>query len=318
MDQHNDTVYHIPALLPQALEGLDIKPGGIYVDATYGGGGHSRAIIDRLNLDMGGHLYSFDQDEDAVAGAVSDPRFTMVYGNFRYLSNFLRYYGVTGVDGILADLGVSFHHFDTAERGFSFRYEGPLDMRMNRKAIHTAAWVLANEPPERFAEIFRLYGALPNGRQIANAIVTAREQGKAPQTIGDLMEITERYIPAQARKKYLAMMFQALRIEVNGELDALTSFLGQTLKVLRPGGRLAIITYHSLEDRLVKNFLRYGNVEGERKADFFGRFDPPLKLITRRPITPDDAEILANPRSRSAKLRIAERIAGNSDDDSAS
>lgn len=307
MKDFKDTVYHIPALLPQVLEGLAIKPGGIYVDATYGGGGHSRAITELLDENVGGHLYGFDQDEDAVSRAMADPRFTMVYGNFRFLANFMRYYGVEGVDGILADLGVSFHHFDTAERGFSFRYDGPLDMRMNRKATHTAAWVLANESRERLADIFKLYGEMPSSKQIANAIVKARESGHPINTIGELMSITEPFIPKQAQKKYLAMLFQALRIEVNGELDALTSFLHQALRVLKPGGRIAIITYHSLEDRIVKNFLRYGNIEGERKADFFGRFTPPLELLTRRPIVPDNAEIEANPRSRSAKLRIAEK-----------
>ncbi|MBO4945883.1 MAG: 16S rRNA (cytosine(1402)-N(4))-methyltransferase RsmH [Muribaculaceae bacterium] len=310
MEVSSEPVYHIPALLPQALEGLDIQPGGIYVDATYGGGGHSRAIVERLSDDAGGHLYGFDQDEDAVAGAITDPRFTMVYGNFRFLHNFLRYYGVDYVDGILADLGVSFHHFDTAERGFSFRYDGPLDMRMNRKATHTAEWLLANESQQRLADIFRLYGEMPQSRQIAAAIVSAREEGRAPRTIGELMALTEQFIPAKARKKYLAMLFQALRIAVNGELDALTAFLQQALQSLRPGGRLAVITYHSLEDRIVKNFLRTGNVEGERKADFFGRVDTPFELLTRRPIVPDEAEIEANPRSRSAKLRVAVKSAG--------
>lgn len=310
MEVSSEPVYHIPALLPQALEGLDIQPGGIYVDATYGGGGHSRAIVERLSDDAGGHLYGFDQDEDAVAGAITDPRFTMVYGNFRFLHNFLRYYGVDYVDGILADLGVSFHHFDTAERGFSFRYDGPLDMRMNRKATHTAEWLLANEGQQRLADIFRLYGEMPQSRQIAAAIVSAREEGRAPRTIGELMALTEQFIPAKARKKYLAMLFQALRIAVNGELDALTAFLQQALQSLRPGGRLAVITYHSLEDRIVKNFLRTGNVEGERKADFFGRVDTPFELLTRRPIVPDEAEIEANPRSRSAKLRVAVKSAG--------
>lgn len=310
MEVSSDPVYHIPALLPQALEGLDIQPGGIYVDATYGGGGHSRAIVERLSDDAGGHLYGFDQDEDAVAGAICDPRFTMVYGNFRFLHNFLRYYGVDYVDGILADLGVSFHHFDTAERGFSFRYDGPLDMRMNRKATHTAEWLLANETQQRLADIFRLYGEMPQSRQIAAAIVGAREEGRSPRTIGELMALTEQFIPAKARKKYLAMLFQALRIAVNGELDALTAFLQQALQSLRPGGRLAVITYHSLEDRIVKNFLRTGNVEGERKADFFGRVATPFELLTRRPIVPDEAEIDANPRSRSAKLRVAVKTAG--------
>lgn len=314
MEVSSEPVYHIPALLPQALEGLDIKPGGIYVDATYGGGGHSRAIVERLSREAGGHLYGFDQDEDAVAGAMHDPRFTMVYGNFRFLHNFLRYYGVDYVDGILADLGVSFHHFDTAERGFSFRYDGPLDMRMNRKATHTAEWILANESQQRLADIFRLYGEMPQSKQIASAIVRARDEDRCPRTIGELMALTEQFIPSKARKKYLAMMFQALRIAVNGELDALTAFLEQALQSLRPGGRLAVITYHSLEDRIVKNFLRYGNVEGERRADFFGHVATPFELLTRRPIVPDEAEVEANPRSRSAKLRVAVKTAGLQND----
>ena len=305
MDDSLETVYHIPALLPEALTGLNIKPDGIYVDATYGGGGHSRAIVARLDEAAGGHLYGFDQDEDAVSGAMDDPRFTMVYSNFRFISNFMRYYGVDGVDGILADLGVSFHHFDTADRGFSFRYDGPLDMRMNRKATHTAAWVLENSTPEHLADIFKLYGDMPNSRQIARAICTARTNGEQFKTIEDLIKVLTPFIPKAAQKKYMAMAFQALRIEVNGELDALTTFLHRSLQILKPRGRIAIITYHSLEDRLVKNFLRYGNIEGERKADFYGQVETPFEMVTRRPIVPSEDEVARNPRSRSAKLRIA-------------
>ena len=302
MDQE---VYHIPALLPQCLEALDLKPDGIYVDATFGGGGHSRAIVERLGGD--GHLYSFDQDEDAVRRAFSDDRFTMVYGNFRYLTNFLRYYGVDHVDGILADLGVSFHHFDDGERGFSFRSEGPLDMRMNRRAALTAAEIVNNYDEKRLADIFYLYGELKQSRRIASAIVAART--KAPvNTIEHLLETVRRLVTPKQEKNELARLFQALRIEVNGELDALRRFLTSALTVLRPGGRLAVITYHSLEDRLVKNFMRTGNFEGDVDKDFFGRVATPWRLVTAKPVVPDEDEIERNPRSRSAKLRVAEKI----------
>lgn len=302
MDQE---VYHIPALLPQCLEGLDIKPGGVYVDATFGGGGHSRAIVERLAA--GGHLYSFDQDEDAVRRAFSDDRFTMVYGNFRYLTNFLRYYGVDRVDGILADLGVSFHHFDDGERGFSFRSEGPLDMRMNRRARLTAAEIVNTYDEKRLADIFYLYGELKQSRRIASAIIAAR--AKAPvDTIERLLETVRPLVNPKKEKNELARLFQALRIEVNGELDALRRFLTSALAVLRPGGRLAVITYHSLEDRLVKNFMRTGNFEGDVEKDFFGCVATPWRLVTGKPVVPDDAEIERNPRSRSAKLRVAEKI----------
>lgn len=302
MDQE---VYHIPALLPQCLEALDIKPDGIYVDATFGGGGHSRAIVERLAA--GGHLYSFDQDEDAVRRAFSDDRFTMVYGNFRYLTNFLRYYGVDRVDGILADLGVSFHHFDDVERGFSFRSEGPLDMRMNRRARLTAAEIVNTYDEKQLADIFYLYGELKQSRRIASAIIAAR--AKAPvDTIERLLETVRPLVNPKKEKNELARLFQALRIEVNGELDALRRFLTSALAVLRPGGRLAVITYHSLEDRLVKNFMRTGNFEGDVEKDFFGRVATPWRLVTGKPVVPDDAEIERNPRSRSAKLRVAEKI----------
>ncbi len=302
MDQE---VYHIPALLPQCLEALDIKPDGTYVDATFGGGGHSRAIVERLGAD--GHLYSFDQDEDAVRRAFSDSRFTMVYGNFRYLTNFLRYYGVDGVDGILADLGVSFHHFDDGDRGFSFRSEGPLDMRMNRRAGLTAAEIVNTYDEKRLADIFYLYGELKQSRRIAAALVAAR--AKAPvDTIERLLEVVRPLVNPKKEKNELARLFQALRIEVNGELDALRRFLTSTLAVLRPGGRLAVITYHSLEDRLVKNFMRSGNFEGDIEKDFFGRVATPWRLVNGKPIVPDEAEVERNPRSRSAKLRVAEKI----------
>ncbi len=301
----NQEVYHIPALLGQSIEALDIHPDGVYVDATFGGGGHSRAIVGHLNDN--GHLYSFDQDEDAVNNAFSDPRFTMVYGNFRFLSNFLRYYGVDSVDGILADLGVSFHHFDDESRGFSFRANGKLDMRMNRHAGRTAADILANYSEEQLSDIFYLYGELKQARRIAAAIVAARAQSPV-DTVERLLEICSRFTSAQKEKKDLACIFQALRIEVNGELDALKSFLEQACRMLRPGGRLAILTYHSLEDRLVKNFMRYGNFNGQPDKDFFGRINAPLKTLTSKPVVPDENEINRNPRSRSAKLRIAEKI----------
>lgn len=301
-----ETAYHIPALLPECMDALDIRPDGIYVDATYGGGGHSRAIVERL--DSRGHLYSFDQDDEAVARAMTDPRFTIVYGNFRYLKNFMRYYGVDKVDGILADLGVSFHHFDDSDRGFSFRFDGKLDMRMNRRAEHSAAWILENYSEEQLARLFTLYGELKQGRRMAADLVALRQQGKSIDTVGALTEAVAKYISPRKEKKEMAMVFQALRIEVNREMQALEQFLAQALEVLRPGGRLAVITYHSLEDRLVKNFLKSGNFQGEVETDFFGRRTSPFRLITSRPIVPDEEEIERNPRSRSAKLRVAEKI----------
>lgn len=297
--------YHIPALLEATIQGLDIKPDGTYVDVTFGGGGHSRAIMARLGKD--GRLLSFDQDADAMANAIDDPRFTFVYGNFRFLRNFLRFYDAPQVDGILADLGVSFHHFDDPERGFSFRFGGPLDMRMNRRAEHTAAWLLANASEEELSHMFTLYGELRQGRRLAHAIV--KERDNAPvDTVERLIAIATPFIDKRREKKELAQVFQALRIEVNGEMEALQAFLRQSLEVLKPGGRLAVITYHSLEDRLVKNFMRTGNLEGRLEQDFYGRNLSPLKLLTSKPVVPDDDEIERNPRSRSAKLRIAEKI----------
>lgn len=301
-----EPVYHIPALLQPSIDGLDLRPDGIYVDATFGGGGHSRAIVDRLGSE--GHLYSFDQDEDAVSRAFSDPRFTIVYGNFRYMANFLHYYGVDGVDGILADLGVSFHHFDDRERGFSFRWEGNLDMRMNRHAEQSAATVVETYSEQQLADIFYLYGELKNARRIASALVKAREAGRTPRTVENLLDIVRPLINPRQEKKELAQIFQALRIEVNHELEALEQFLLQTLRVLRPGGRLCVITYHSLEDRLVKNFMKTGNFSGTAEKDFFGRVDTPWRIINTRPIVPDAEEIERNPRSRSAKLRIAQKL----------
>lgn len=301
----NQEIYHIPALLPQTIESLTIKPDGIYVDATFGGGGHSRAIVERLSCD--GHLYSFDQDEDAVKRAFTDERFTMVYGNFKFLSNFLRYYDVNSVDGILADLGVSFHHFDDSERGFSFRANGNLDMRMNQHARLSAANVLNEYSEERLSDIFYLYGELRQSRRIASAIVAARRTAPV-DTVERLLEICKPFVSAQKEKKEMACIFQALRIEVNGELDALQSFLQQATAALKPGGRLSILTYHSLEDRLVKNYMRFGNFAGKAEKDFFGRMSTPLKQVYSKPIVPDEEEIARNPRSRSAKLRVAEKI----------
>ena len=298
--------YHIPALLEPTLNGLNIKPDGTYVDVTFGGGGHSRAIMSRLG--DGGRLLSFDQDSDAIANAIDDPRFTFVYGNFRFLRNFLRFYGADHVDGILADLGVSFHHFDDPDRGFSFRFDGPLDMRMNQRADHTAAWLLNNASEDELGRLFTLYGELRQGRRLARAIV--KERATSPvDTVERLTALAAPFIDRRREKKELAQVFQALRIEVNHEIDALQAFLQQSLEVLKPGGRLAIITYHSLEDRLVKNFMRTGNLEGEVRQDFYGRNLSPLKLLTTRPVVPDDDEIERNPRSRSAKLRIAEKLA---------
>lgn len=302
----NQTPYHIPALLPQSLEALNIKPEGIYVDVTFGGGGHSHAIVERLNTE--GHLYSFDQDREAVERAFTDPRFTIIHGNFRFLSNFLRYYDVRGnVDGILGDLGVSFHHFDDPERGFSFRADGPLDMRMNQTAKLTAAELLNSATEEKLTSIFRDYGELRQAKRIAKAIADTR-MTKQLKTTSQLLATIAPYIDPRQEKKELAMVFQALRIEVNGELDALNSLLSQSIEALKPGGRLAIITYHSLEDRLVKNFMKTGTISGQRNTDFFGRDLSPMKLLTSKPIVPDPEEIERNPRSRSAKLRVAVKL----------
>ena len=296
------TVYHIPALLDESINGLAVKPGGTYVDVTFGGGGHSRAIMQRLGPD--GHLVGMDQDMDAWANRLDDERFTFAHGNFAYLKNFLRYYGIDGVDGILADLGVSFHHFDDVARGFTFRADAPLDMRMNRAASFTARDLLNNYPEERIAQVLYLYGELRQSRRMAAAIVKARPL----ETTGDLVGAVRPLVKPSQEKKELSMVFQALRIEVNGELDALRRLLSQSLEVLNPGGRLAIITYHSLEDRLVKNFMRTGNVEGRQEKDFYGRLSTPWRVVNTRVIVPDDQEVARNPRSRSAKLRVAELI----------
>lgn len=301
----SEEVYHIPALLPQTIEALDIRPGGTYIDVTYGGGGHSRAIVEKLSAD--GHLYGFDQDMDAVSRAMTDSRFTIVHSNFRFIVNFMRYYKVDSVDGILADLGVSFHHFDDPARGFSFRWDGPLDMRMNQSSRLTAANVVNTYTEERLADIFYLFGELKNARRIASAIAKARSAGEIA-TIEQLLAIVSPLIDPARRKKELAQVFQALRIEVNHELDALEDLLSSALRLLRPGGRICIITYHSLEDRLVKNFFRTGNFEGRDNKDFFGRSLSPFKLLNSKPIVPDEEEVERNPRSRSAKLRVAVKL----------
>lgn len=302
--------YHIPALLSQSLDALDLRPDGVYVDCTLGGGGHSRAILAALDPARGGHLLSFDQDRDAIARADVDPDFagnegfTAVLGNFRFLRNFLRFYGYSTVDGILADLGVSFHHFDDPSRGFSFRWDGPLDMRMNRNAPRPASALLEEATEEELADIFYLYGELKQARKFARAIVNARRQAPV-DTVERLLDIVRPLINPRQEKKELAQLFQALRIVVNNEIEALRQLLTQALEALKPGGRLAIITYHSLEDRLVKNFMKTGNLEGKAEKDFFGRSLSPLKCLTSKPITPDMEEMERNPRSRSAKLRVA-------------
>lgn len=300
-----EQVYHIPALLSQTLEALDIKPDGIYLDATFGGGGHSRAIVDHLS--PAGHLYGFDQDLDAIANDLHDERFTFVRSNFRYAENFMRWHGVDKLDGILADLGVSFHHFDTAQRGFSFRADAPLDMRMNTAAPLNAATIVNDWTADQIADILYIYGEIRDSRRMASAIVKSRTQQPIIST-GDLLKVVEPMINPKQQKKELAQVFQALRIAVNGEMQALQKFLQASTRLLRPGGRIAVLTYHSLEDRMVKNFMRAGNIEGHAEKDFFGNLITPWKLITRQPIVASAQEVAANPRARSAKLRVAELI----------
>ena len=298
-------VYHIPALLPECMEGLRILPNGTYVDVTFGGGGHSREIIRHLGPE--GRLLAFDQDLDAQQNSIDDNRFTFIHSNFRFLKNFLRYYQAEHIDGLLADLGVSFHHFDEAERGFSFRFDGALDMRMNQQSPQTAATVLNSYDEERLSDIFYLYGELPQARKLANAIVKSRQTNPL-QTINNLLEVARPYINRKQEKKELAQLFQALRIEVNAEMESLRKMLRQALDALNPGGRLVVLTYHSLEDRLVKNFFKTGNFEGKADKDFFGKITTPFKLINRKVIVPTEEEIERNPRSRSAKLRIVEKL----------
>lgn len=296
--------YHIPALLEASLAGLNIQPGGTYADVTFGGGGHSRAILAKLGPE--GRLYGFDRDIEAFANAPADERFTFVHSDFRYIGNFLRYYHEDSIDGILADLGVSSHHFDSAERGFSFRNDSPLDMRMNRKGGRTAADILAGYTKEELERVLRDYTDLKRPGQIAGAIIKRRETSPI-ETTGELAETVRGLLNPRSEKKDLAQVFQAIRIEVNGEMESLRRLLEQSLNVLRPGGRLAVITYHSIEDRIVKNFFRSGNLEGEIEKDLYGRVETPWEVITRSPITPDESEIERNPRSRSAKLRIGHK-----------
>ena len=307
--------YHVPVLLKESVDGLNIQSGGVYVDVTFGGGGHSSEILSRL--DEQAHLYSFDQDADAEqnvmrseVGAerrfVDDPRFTFVRSNFRYLKNWMRYYGVESIDGLLADLGVSSHHFDDESRGFSFRFDAQLDMRMNKRAGKTAADIVNDYEEEALANLFYLYGEIKQSRRLAAAIVKARSQQRIATT-QDLLGILEPIFKREREKKDLAKVFQALRIEVNHEMDALKEMLKSATELLKPGGRLSVITYHSLEDRIVKNIMKTGNVEGKRIQDFYGRIETPFTLINNKVIVPSENEQQENPRSRSAKLRIAEK-----------
>ncbi|MEG2150498.1 MAG: 16S rRNA (cytosine(1402)-N(4))-methyltransferase RsmH [Bacteroidaceae bacterium] len=301
----NDKIaYHVPVLLKESVDGMDIQPDGTYVDVTFGGGGHSKEILVRLGKD--GKLLGFDQDEDAEKNIVNDKRFIFVRSNFRYLSNFLRYHDIENVDAILADLGVSSHHFDDSERGFSFRFDGKLDMRMNKRAGMTAADIVNTYEEERLANIFYLYGELKNSRKLASVIVKSRAD-KLIETIEDFLTIIKPLFGREKEKKELAKVFQSLRIEVNQEMETLKEMLFAATKALKPGGRLVVITYHSLEDRMVKNIMKTGNVEGKAEQDFFGNLLTPFKLINNKVIIPDEAEIERNPRSRSAKLRIAEK-----------
>ncbi len=301
--EKDELTYHVPVLLKESVDGMNIQPDGTYVDVTFGGAGHSREILSRLG--EGGRLLGFDQDEDAERNIVNDPHFIFVRSNFRYLHNFLRYHDIEQVDAI-ADLGVSSHHFDDSERGFSFRFDGDLDMRMNKRAGLTAADILNTYEEERLADIFYLYGELKNSRKLASVIVKARS-GQNIRTIGEFLEIIKPLFGREREKKELAKVFQALRIEVNQEMEALKEMLLAATEALKPGGRLVVITYHSLEDRMVKNIMKTGNVEGKAETDFFGNLQTPFRLVNNKVIVPDQAEIERNPRSRSAKLRIAEK-----------
>ena len=294
--------YHVPVLLDQSVSALDIRSNGIYVDATFGGGGHSREILNRLGPD--GKLISFDRDTDAIKNAPDDKRLILVHNNFRFVENFVRYNGYDGVDGILADLGVSSHQFDSGERGFSFRFDAPLDMRMNQKAKRNAADIVNNYSQEDLTKIFKIYGEIDKPWRAAELVCRAR--ATAPiETTGQLSKAVEKMYNAQTEHKFLAKLYQALRIEVNMEMQALEDFLSGALSILKPGGILSVITYHSLEDRMVKNFMKSGNTEGEIIKDFYGKIESPFEIITRKPIIPNEEEISRNTRSRSAKLRVA-------------
>lgn len=299
-----EPTYHVPVLLKESVDGMNIRPDGIYVDMTFGGGGHSREILSRLGSN--GRLLGFDQDEDAESNIVDDSRFTFVRSNFRFLHNFLRYHNIEQVDAILADLGVSSHHLDDSERGFSFRFEGALDMRMNKRGGCTAADVVNTYEEERLADIFYLYGELKNSRKLASVIAKARST-QPIRTIGEFLEIVKPLFGREREKKELAKVFQALRIEVNQEMEALKEMLYAATAALKSGGRLSVITYHSLEDRMVKNIMKTGNVEGKAETDFFGNLQTPFRLVNSKVIVPSQEEIERNPRSRSAKLRIAEK-----------
>ncbi|SFW11042.1 16S rRNA (cytosine1402-N4)-methyltransferase [Prevotellaceae bacterium HUN156] len=299
--------YHVPVLLKESVDGLDIQPDGIYVDVTFGGGGHSKEILSRLGSK--GHLYSFDQDADAENNIVDDDRFTFVRSNFRYIENWMQYYGVEHIDGLLADLGVSSHHFDDETRGFSFRFDAPLDMRMNNRAGKTAADILNDYTEEQLADIFYLYGELKDSRRLAKMIAKYRQNQRleTTQNLMDALGVQSTATNGQW-KKDMAKAFQALRIEVNHEMDALREMLNGATNLLKEGGRLSVITYHSLEDRIVKNVMKAGNAEGKMNQDFFGRVQTPFKLVNNKVIVPNDEEQTTNPRSRSAKLRIAEKL----------
>ena len=295
--------YHIPALLTESIDLLNIKPNGVYVDATFGGGGHSRAILEKLGA--GGKLFSFDRDIESYVNRIEDERFKFVNGNFRHILNFMKFYGVNKVDGILADFGVSFHHFDTPERGFSFRHNAPLDMRMNPSSPINAKEIVNKTGEKELYEIFRNYADLKKPNSVVKAIVSGRTQ-KEIETTGELAEIVKGGIDPRQEKKEMAQVFQALRIAVNHEAEDLQIFLNSTLKILKPGGRLVTLTYHSMEDRMVKNFMKTGNVEGIEEKDFFGKVSTPWKMLTRKPIEASADEVERNPRSRSARLRAAQ------------
>lgn len=306
MEATTAPAYHVPVLLRESVDGLAVRPDGVYIDVTFGGGGHSREILSRLGPD--GRLYSFDQDADAERNVpVGDERFTFVRSNFRYLLNWVRYYGLTTVDGIMADLGVSSHHFDDPTRGFSFRFDAPLDMRMNGRAGQTAADLLNTYDVDQLARIFRLYGELKNAGSLAKAVVKARTS-EAFTTVQQLVDVAQPLVGRDRSKKDMAKVFQALRIEVNHEMDALQEMLSAAVRVLRPGGRLVVLTYHSLEDRMVKNFMRAGNVEGRVEQDFYGNRLSPIRPVSNKVVIPDADEQERNPRSRSAKLRVAEKL----------
>lgn len=295
--------YHVPVMLKESVEGLNINPNGVYVDVTFGGGGHSRYILEQLDR---GKLVAFDQDLEAQNNIPAHENLIFVHGNFRFLRSFLRLNGFEQVDGILADLGVSSHHFDDEQRGFSFRFEGPLDMRMNTLSSKDAAFVVNTYEPVRLMEILRIYGEVDNPKVLVKAITKARDI-KPFETVQELVDALQPFIPANAQHKFLAKVFQALRIEVNHEMEALKQMLEQALRVLKPGGRLSVITYHSLEDRFVKNFMKCGNFEGKVEKDFYGNFITPFTLVTRKAVTPSEEELKLNNRSRSAKLRVAEK-----------